>query len=164
MIARKLTIAISILVIQVATNWAATETIVRSLSCSPFLQTSEEQSRKGDMKLENTYWRLIELGGKPVPETPRRREAYLQLNSEGKILLGSGGCNTMRGGYNLNGESLKFTQIATTRMACTGPYMSQESAFLKALGDTDSFNLSGDKLELFGEGKSLMRLEARRMK
>jgi putative lipoprotein len=68
----------------------------------------------------------------------------------------------MRGGYQLNGDMLRFTQIATTRMACPEPYMSQERAFLKALEATDSFEITGDILELYGDVKLLARFEARR--
>ncbi|MGH9935001.1 MAG: META domain-containing protein, partial [Blastocatellia bacterium] len=142
--------------------WAAAQTT--AAPCRTCLQTGARQDGKGAAQLENTYWKLVELNGKPLAASSRRREPHLRLNSEGKVLQGSGGCNTMRGGYQLNGARLKFTQIATTRMACPDPYMSQESAFLKALEATDSFKLSGDKLELHGDGKSLARFEARKMK
>jgi len=133
-----------ILVVCVAAAWASDEAI--------------------GQPLENTYWKLVELNGKAVAAASRRREPHLLLNSEGKILQGSGGCNTMRGGYQLDGARLRFTQIVTTRMACPDPYMSQESEFLKALEAANSFKLSGDKLELYDDGKLLARFEARNTK
>jgi heat shock protein HslJ len=156
---RKLAFTISILVVYVAAAWAAAQTTAAPRRTR--LQTLAPQNEKGAAQLENTYWKLVELIGKPVVATTRRREPHLRLSPEGKTLQGSGGCNAMRGVYQLDGSRLRFTQIATTRMACPDPYMSQEGAFLKVLEAADSFKLSGDKLELLGDGKSLARFEAR---
>ena len=155
---RKLEFRFSILVVYVAAALAAAQT---AAACRNLLQTGALQNEKGSAQLENTYWKLVELNGKPVVATTRRREPHLRLSPEVKTLQGSGGCNAMRGVYQLDGERLRFTQIATTRMACPDPYMSQENAFLKVLEATDSFKLSGDKLELLADGISLARFEAR---
>jgi len=156
---RKLAFTFSILAVFVAAAWAAAQTI--AAPCRTCLQTGGRQNEKSAAQLENTYWKLVELNGKPVVASSRRREPHLRLSPEAKTLVGSGGCNTMRGVYQLDGARLRFTQIATTRMACPDPYMGQESAFLKVLEATDSFKLSGDTLELLGDGKSLARFEAR---
>jgi heat shock protein HslJ len=111
--------------------------------------------------LENTRWELAELNGKPVSPPQGKEEPYIQLNSNGKTLQGSAGCNTMSGNYQLDGNKLKFGKIATTRMDCGEPVMSVERAFLNAIKTTDSFKLSGGKLELYGGGKLLARFEAR---
>jgi heat shock protein HslJ len=155
---RKLAFTISMLVVYVAALAAAQTTATPCRTC---LQAGARRNEKGAAQLENTYWKLVELNGKPVVATPRRREPHLRLSPEGKTLQGSGGCNAMRGVYQLDGARLRFTQIATTRLACPDPYMGQEGAFLKVLEATDSFKLSGDKLELLGEGKLLARFEAR---
>ena len=159
---RKLKFTVSILVVYVAAALAAAQTT--ATPCRTFLQVGAPQNEKSAAQLENTYWKLVELNGKPVVATTRRREPHLRLSPEAKTLQGSGGCNAMRGAYQLDGARLRFTQIATTRMACPDPYMSQESAFLKVLEATDSFKLSGDKLELFGGGNLLARFESRQMK
>jgi heat shock protein HslJ len=158
---RKLAFTFSILVVYGATAWATAQTT--AAPCRTCLRTGGRQNGKGGAQLENTYWKLIELNGKPVATPSPRQEPHLRLSPEGKTLQGSSGCNTMRGGYQLDGARLRFTQIATTRMACPDSYMSQESAFLKALEATDSFRISGDKMELHGGGKLLARFEARRL-
>src|SRR5262245_16735738 len=148
---RKLAYMFSILVVYVAAALAAARTT--ATPCRTCLQAGSPQNEKDAAQLENTYWKLVELNGKPVVATSRRREPHMRLSPEAKTLQGSGGCNAMRGVYQLDGARLRFTQIATTRMACPDPYMGQESAFLKVLEATDSFKLSGDKLELLGDGK-----------
>ncbi len=114
-------------------------------------------------KLENTRWKLVELNDKPVTPVSDRQEAYLQLESKGKRLAGSGGCNRILGGYELTGDQIRFTKIASTRMACIKG-METEQEFLKALEATTGFKLSGRNLELYGDGKLLAKLEAIRAK
>ena len=113
-------------------------------------------------QVENTRWELAELSGKPVAPPWQQKEPYLQLNPNGKALQGFTGCNTVNGNYQLNGDKLKFSNLTSTKVSCGEPYMKQESAFLNALKATDSFKLSGDKLELYGGGKLLARFEAQR--
>jgi len=114
-------------------------------------------------QVENTRWELVELNGKPVSPPSGREEPFTQLNPSGKTLQGFAACNKFGANYQLNGDKLKFTNVALiTRVACTGPNGSQESAILNALKATDSFKLSGDKLELYGGGKLLARFEAQR--
>ncbi len=113
-------------------------------------------------QVENTRWELVELNGKPVSPPSGREEPYIQLNSNEKTMQGFAGCNRINGNYQLDGNKLKFGNIASTKMACGEPVMSAERSFLNALKDTDSFKLSGDKLELYGGGKLLARFEAQR--
>jgi uncharacterized lipoprotein YbaY/heat shock protein HslJ len=114
-------------------------------------------------KLENTRWKLVELNGNPVTPVSPRQEAYLELESKGKRLAGSGGCNKILGGYELTGDQLRFTKVASTRMACIKG-METEQEFLKALEATTGFKLSGDNLELYADGKLLAKLESKRVK
>jgi OmpA-OmpF porin, OOP family len=113
-------------------------------------------------QVENARWDLVELNGKPVSPPSGRDEPYLQLNPNGKTLQGHTGCNTINGNYQLDENRLKFGNIATTKMSCDEPVMSVERAFLNALKATDSFKITGGKLELYGGGKLLARFEAQR--
>ena len=113
-------------------------------------------------QVENTRWELAELYGKPVAPPWQQKEPYLQLNPNGKTLQGFTGCNSVNGNYQLNGAKVKFSNLTSTKVSCGEPYMKQETAFLNAFKATDSWKLSGDKLELYGGGKLLARFEAQR--
>ena len=113
---------------------------------------------------ENTYWKLVQLGDAAVTSASPQREAHLVLNSEAHRVNGSGGCNRLMGGYELNGEQVSFTQMAGTMMACPDG-MDTERAFLSALSQVKTWKLAGQQLELFdASGRLLARLEARYMK
>jgi heat shock protein HslJ len=71
-------------------------------------------SRAGTESLENTYWKLMHLGDTPVAAVPRQQEPHLILNSMTGRAGGSGGCNRMTGGYELNGEQLRLGPMTMT--------------------------------------------------
>lgn len=109
--------------------------------------------------LEGTEWRLVDIGGQPSPAgADSTRHPGFTLLAEGRKVQGSAGCNRMTGTYKLDGEKLKFGPLATTRMAC--PDMQTETAFLKALGATTRYEVSGSSLTLYGADTAVARLEA----
>jgi putative lipoprotein len=110
--------------------------------------------------LENTYWELTQLGGAPVSGT--QNEPHLLLNSETRRVTGSGGCNRLTGGYQVNGDRLRLTQTVGTMMACMKG-METEQAFLKALGQVSGWRITGQHLELLdSSGSVLAHFEGRR--
>jgi heat shock protein HslJ len=109
--------------------------------------------------LENTDWRLTEVGGAPVAaaaDTAKR--PGLRLVADGHKVQGSAGCNRMMGTYQLTDSSLKFGPLATTRMAC--PSMQGEQAYLAALGATTRYEIAGSTLTLFGKDGPVAKFEA----
>lgn len=110
--------------------------------------------------LENTYWKLIALRGKPVVMSDRQREPHLMLQPEQHRVTGSGGCNRLSGGYTLAGDRLTFGRAAGTLMACADG-MDQERAFLDALAEVTRWRIEGQRLELLdSRGEVLARFDA----
>lgn len=126
-------------------------------ACDP---SNPPVSSKPDASLENTYWKLAHLGDAAVVTPVGAREAQLTLTSETKRVRGFAGCNVMTGGYTLEGESLRFTPLVTTRMACAQG-MDTEAAFLAALEAVRGWKIEGDTLAFTnGEGETIARFEA----
>jgi uncharacterized lipoprotein YbaY/heat shock protein HslJ len=110
--------------------------------------------------LENTYWKLTTLRGKPVVVADRQREPHLILQPAQHRVAGSGGCNRIAGGYTLAGDRLTFGRTAGTMMACVDS-MEQERAFLDALSTVARWRIDVQRLELLDErGEVLLRFEA----
>lgn len=105
--------------------------------------------------LEGTDWKLTRLGDAVVIVNPDQPEPSVVLSSEDHRVAGSGGCNRMMGTYQLDGQSLRFGALATTRMACVSG-MDQESSFLEALLLVRTWKIKGRHLELFGEDDKLI--------
>lgn len=92
-----------------------------------------------------TRWRLVELSGKPV--TDDERYPFIHLHAKEERLSGFGGCNSITGAYELKpGLRLRFTNMASTMMAC--PDMDMEQEFFNVLAMTDNFACDGKTLSL----------------
>ena len=111
--------------------------------------------------LSNTYWKLTELEGRAVLASPNRREPHLRLMADGTRVAGSTGCNSILGRYEQNGDRIRFSALATTRMACLDEEANrQEGALVEALGQVDRFMVSGDALMLFQGERPRVRFAA----
>jgi putative lipoprotein len=84
-------------------------------------------------------------------------QTTIAINAAGDV-SGSGGCNTLRGTAQVNGTSLTFGTIATTRKMCPPAVMDQEVKFVRALDLTREFRIDGPYLFfLDGSGAELVR-------
>ncbi len=118
--------------------------------------------RHSRAELTNTYWKLVRLGEESIVVAPQQREPHLKLETNNR-LGGFSGCNRFMGAWQLEGETLRFTGIATTRMACPAG-MEQEAAFVRALESMSSWKIMGEHLEFFDtQGALLARFESRYM-
>lgn len=76
-------------------------------------------------------------------------EITLELREDG-TLGGFDGCNRYMSGFTLEGDTLTFGPLATTRMACRGPEgaAEQAQAFAAALETVTGYRLEGSELTL----------------
>jgi heat shock protein HslJ len=111
-------------------------------------------------ELEDVYWKLVELDGKPVDATACPQEPHLLFLSEGSRLAGSGGCNRLAGTYEATGDELRFQPIAMTRMACEQSVMELEHAVAAALRATESYHIEDNELALCEGERVRARLRA----
>ena len=109
--------------------------------------------------LTGTYWKLLELGGTAVSVPEGGREPHLILAGNDSRLRGHGGCNSFFGQFDHDGDSLRFSAIGSTMMACPEG-MEAEDAFLQALQGVNRFGISGLFLTLYRDDQPLVRLEA----
>lgn len=101
---------------------------------------SAEPTPVGD--LAGTSWVVAGIGGTPVslPEPPR-----IEFGADGQI-AGSTGCNSMTGTYAVDGASLSFGPLATTKRACEAPHGEVETILLEALAGVTGWEVGGDGL------------------
>jgi heat shock protein HslJ len=121
-------------------------------------------NRNSAPSLENTYWKLTYLGKAAVTVASQQREPHLVFSSESHRVSGSGGCNSLTGSYEVKGDELTFSQMASTMMACPEG-MDTEKAFLKALEEVRTWKVTKRKLQLFDAGGNVIAsFEARDVK
>lgn len=96
--------------------------------------------------LENTYWKLIRLHGKSVTPGIYVRDPHFVLHPEKARVAGSDGCNLLMGSYQHDHDTLRFSKLASTLMACPKQSMEAAQVFSKMLGKIRTYRLYGNYL------------------
>ncbi len=116
--------------------------LVAILGVAIFALTSVNQSSANDMDdLTGGEWVLVSYDGIPVSD---ESIITLEFNIDGTI-VGDGGCNSYGGNYVVDGESISFGSVFSTRRFCDG-LMEQESAYFAALEATTNYTLTDNAL------------------
>jgi heat shock protein HslJ len=86
--------------------------------------------RPATRSLAGTHWTITRING---AATTAQRKAEVSFTTD--RISGNAGCNGFGGGYMLADGVLTVTQVISTKMACLGPGMDQESSVFKVLGE-----------------------------
>jgi heat shock protein HslJ len=108
-----------------------------------------------NQSLEGTIWQLTtfvagEIASSPIADT------VVTAQFDGGKVSGKAGCNSYFGGYTANGGAITFSDVGSTKMACSGEIMTQEQTFLKALAEATGYAIAGDQLTIDHPGGQLM--------
>ena len=81
-------------------------------------KTEVEMMDNEQPEIRNITWRLIDLivGGDASVPAPADAEVTLEITDDG--VSGNAGCNTFGGSAEIDGDSITFGPLATTRMSC----------------------------------------------
>jgi heat shock protein HslJ len=93
------------------------------------------------------------IGARPLIDNSH---LTITLGADGRA-YGNGGCNHWFAPYNLDGDSLSFGKVGSTRKLCAPALMEQERRFLQALQGVQRWDISPiDQLRFWpAEGKPL---------
>lgn len=105
--------------------------------------------------LAGTSWQLVSYGppGSPAPVL-YGSTVTLTFQNDGQA-SGNGGCNHFRSPYAIEGETITFGPLMSTRMACADMnVMGQEQMYFDALQTAEWFGLAGNELTIqYGTGQ-----------
>ena len=109
-----------------------------------------------DQPLVAITWGLTTIiDGDTASSVPAGASATILFTADGKVQFDSG-CNAGGGNYSVDGDTLHFTHIVSTTMACPDPRGSVETAVRAVLdGDPIKFSIDGTTLTLTVGDKSL---------
>jgi len=110
--------------------------------------TAEAQSTEvAPSELWGTSWVLEDLAGSAVM---KGAQPTLEFPEPEKV-AGKGSCNRFFGAVRVSGETISFSAMASTRMACSEALGTQEMTYLKALQDAERFKVQGDALLIYAK-------------
>lgn len=135
-------------------------------STTPSLNQAGELHAKADIATSNplkiltsSRWELIQpMDGSSTTVNSELRPA-LQLDANTQRFSGNDGCNQIMGSYQANITSLKFGEVASTRMACLPGNDTVSRHFSEALSRTTAYRFESDYLILLDhKGDKLITL------
>jgi len=125
---------------------------------------STTETPSNNAQLENTYWKLMTLGGEDVKTPEGAREIQFVLTAETHRVAGFSGCNNMMGAYTVEQNKIVFSHLGGTRMFCENT-MDIEKRVHEMFADATAWKISGESLELIDSyGRPIATFESRYMK
>lgn len=100
------------------------------------------------LTMTGSEWLLEDLGGSGVLD---RVQATLAFPEAGKV-AGRGSCNRFFGSVAISGNTIKFSALGSTKMACPVAVMKQEGKYLAALQAAERFEGSDGSLLIYYAG------------
>jgi heat shock protein HslJ len=98
-------------------------------------------------------WTLTEMEGRKFSAD----KPDLQFDRDQKRVSGSSGCNRFTGAFEIDGSMMKFSRIASTKMACVDVELQRvETKFLKLLETTTRFEVEGNTLRLYANDRPVL--------
>lgn len=132
-------------------------------ACSaPLVETnkpSETITASNLLQLQQSAWMLTHLGTTQVnTDTNATNLPSLQFDANNRV-SGADGCNRIMGGYNAGLDTLSFTPLAGTRMACPDKNYVPEK-FNQALAKVTHYQVYNKTLKLLDRsGNVLLQFE-----
>lgn len=111
------------------------------------VQSQQADEAAGNL-LAGTEWLLKSLRGTDVDPAIG---SSLSFDGEGNA-SGNGGCNRFRGGVTIEGQTLRFGGLVSTRMACVEEEKTrQEADYHAAMAETAGFRVEQGELSLLNQ-------------
>lgn len=104
----------------------------------------KEEVPKGKIAAAAIYkkWNLKTIDGKPYKSS---KPAFIALGNDGASLTGNTGCNGLFGKFEMQNNTMRFLNVASTKMACMEM---DENLFLSNFTDSHTFLLQNNVLTL----------------
>jgi heat shock protein HslJ len=124
-------------------------------------EAAPEPPKAAPTPLDGGRWQLTSYrGADGNPVTPIDGDRPTIRFRSGRIITGSGGCNTFTAAYTYDAGRLTVSHAAVSSGTCPDAAMDQETAYLAALHHVASFALNENVLSLDdGRGVSLLTFE-----
>ena len=115
------------------------------MSCNT-MKKSTKTDKATTVKLTDTYWKLVELNNKPIPQK-LNKVPFIQFDEKENRVFGTNGCNTFFGDIELKkNNQIDFGAIAGTLMACE--HSDIEANMNLLMDENAQYTISGDTLYL----------------
>ena len=146
-------------IIPTITNYKLANDTLSLLDAKKNIKAQFKLKKENKSALLKGGWELDYMGmaSAPVEELFPTKKPTLEFDIKEETFTGNGGCNTYSSTYQLDGHKLKFSAIASTKMAC--PALEGESMYFKNLQGISSFSVNDDQLTLITDDIAVLRFK-----
>jgi putative lipoprotein len=123
-------------------------TALTLIGCSQPAASAVPSAAGPPTELPGTSWVLQGISGAELGTGV----PTIDFGTDGNV-SGSAGCNTFNGTYTVDGSSISFGPLASTKMACPTADMAVETAFLAGLAGAKTWSIQALFLTLEGAAK-----------
>lgn len=114
----------------------------------------------GNFRVTNNLsgkWELNYFKGEEIAANKYLKTPYLEFKADEKSISGNASCNGIKGGVFIQNETLRFSNVASTRMMCAHENM--ESAFMAELPKITKYAIENNELYLYSGDELLMKFK-----
>lgn len=105
--------------------------------------------------LQNRTWIATQIGAKSIKTNPTAHNIpALQFDQATQRVSGADGCNRLMGTYQATGDTLVFSQMASTKMACIDNTLPNQ--FNMALANVTNYQVYNNTLKLLDRNGNLL--------
>jgi|GEM_PF-1021364 len=105
-----------------------------------------DDGSQNQVAIDSQKWMLVEIDGEAV----KIKKAYIEFNLAEKQIGGDASCNRLMAGFEANGNNIKFTGVATTKMMCMKPgLMEIENQFVRKIEAVTRYEQTGQTLKFY---------------
>lgn len=122
-----------------------TDAVVELIGCGNFIVPK---------KLQAT-WELNFFNGNEIPANKYLKTPYLQFENEEAYMSGNASCNGIKGAIFIQHETIRFNNVAATRMMCVHENM--ETEFLTELPKITKYTIVNNELLLYSGDQLKMK-------
>src|SRR5437660_887508 len=136
-------------------SWKLDGSTLTVTSSTTQITLTDRAVAEPDLSLQGTKWTVKTImDGTVASSVPQGTTASLVFDAQTVRVMA--GCNSGSGTYQVSGSTMRFGDIATTRMACEPDVMALENAVLAVLRGEVIYQIEADRLILKGaNGKGL---------
>lgn len=133
----------------IAASILGSSLILTACQSTPITGPSANIEASNLLQLQQHTWIATHIGIFEVKSDPSVRNIpSLQFDAASQRVSGSDGCNRLMGSYQAGRDTLQFSQLATTRMACLNNTSGVEQKFQEALAKVTHYQVYNKTLKL----------------
>lgn len=122
--------------------------VIAACSNLPNQPSAQILQQQQQLQKPHTVWKVTQIQGHLLTANELNHQPSLTFDIENKRVSGSDGCNRIFGSYQLQGNVLHLSPLASTKMMC-----------LDSIQMNDQFHLALAQVESFSVEKQVLKLK-----